>query len=383
VAKKSIGEANVKLTVEGAEQVASKLKDVKADLESTAVAGETTGRKINGAFNSVGQKIEGATSGIRKLTRSLTAVLGVFSALSLVFGTVFGIFIEKARKSREEAEKLKTDIDNINASVKSLAVSLDKIQPDKVSPDEQIDIEESRALNELFKERQRILDGIKDPAFSTSEGLAQKRNEEQRQRVIQDALVAEQNIRQKAAEARARLEEQRAEDNAENDVRSAEESANKQKQIEESLADQLESIRISSLDGEERVLAEYQRRREDRERAYQEAVEAGRQREADLLDAIDRQDAENTNRAIERIREQERARDEADQNRAQQDQQRQEDQAARELAQALRDAARAVQDSAKIMNDNNRAIERLYQQVVNLVPAVKKTAEESTRRRVM
>jgi hypothetical protein len=380
VAKKSIGEANVKLTVEGAEQVASKLKDVKADLEATADAAKSTGSKIDGGFRKAGDAIEGATAGVRKLTGSLTAVLGVFSALSLVFGTVFGVFIEKARKSREEAEELKEEISKIGDSANKVVDALNQFG--KIdTPIELIDKREEEAVNEILKEREELLKKIK-PLGNLEGGSGAERLylirqfEARRQEILKPSIEAENRIRAAAEDARNRIRQKEAEDDANRNKKKAED----QKRLEISLADQLETVRISALEGVDRIEAEYQRRRADRERAYQEAVEEGRQREAELLDSIDRQDAANTQKAIERIRQEGQARADIEAERQRQEQKRQEDAATRELAAALRETQRALADQARAINENTREVRGLRERVFNFTPDIRRVAENTSRR---
>lgn len=401
MAKKSIGEANVKLTVEGAEKVASKLKDVKGELESTADASKSAGSKINEVFGGVGRSIEGATEGVRKFAGSLTGILGIVGAIGAIAGFVFGGLIEKFKESKEKA-------DNLTEAIKLQREALREVADDFVSKGEKLTVAEQiekeaadaiKALDEQSKDATDKLQKRLDAAGSWTTGVVMGlksilavRNindlgseqlaelEKDAKEVYERIAIDQQRIIEERDARLKKLEEEQLAESEKIAADAAEEKAKKQEQIESALVDQLETVRINALEGADRIEAEYQRRRADRERAYQEAVEEGRQREAELLDAIDRQDAQNTQNAIARIKEQEQARADAERDRQQKEQQRQEDAAARELAAALRETQRALAEQAKAINENSREVRGLRERVFNFTPDIRRVAENTSRR---
>jgi hypothetical protein len=383
VAKKSIGEANVKLTVEGAEQVASKLKDVKSELESTADAGKSSFNKIDDAVGKAGEKIENSTAGLRKFQGALSGIIGVVGGLATVAAIAFGKIAKSINETTEAQNTLNESIrigrDAVRGQADEYVKAGKKVEDADAIREEAANrivaiSEESKkqeqALNELLEKRAGIFQvlirgkrGLKESEQIAADGI----------RDINERLASEvEKIVEERDNRLAELEKER--------TRQAEEEAKKQEQVESDLADQLETARISSLEGVDRLEAEYQRRRADREQAYQEAVEEGRQREADLLDAIDRQDAQNTQNAIARIKEEEQARADAERDRQQKEQKRQEDAAARELAEALRETQRALADQAKAINDNTREVRGLRERAFNFTPDIRRVAENTSRR---
>lgn len=388
MAKKSIGEANVKLTVEGAEQVASKLKDVKSEMDATASAAGSAGGRIDGAFKNAGESVNKATGGIRALAASLTGVLGIVSALSAVFGFAFGAIVRKIKDAKQETEDFKASLEELRKAGKEISGSFADVGKDEA--DQIVQIEEDLArkrfelnakkikdLEENFKKQAEIERelsrsqsgevGGRDSLESRLEklrDLQKELNEETKKQIT----IAEREARSAIDRIQKRIDARNAESEAANlapiieAARQADERANQQAQSNA-------QRRIDLLEGEEKEREKLALLEQVIQEQIRQAEEEGNSRLIQSLRERLELEREIANVRIMGIRDAESA--------------KQTDTASRRLSEALDRNTKAVQDSARFINENNQKIERLYQQVVNLVPAVKKTAEESTRRRVV
>jgi hypothetical protein len=372
---------------ESVEKLAAKQADAAKKAEEIGKAGRTGFGALDDAVGKAGQKIEDSTQGLRKFQGALSGIIGVVTGLAAVAGIAFGTIIAKIRESQKETEELNKLLEETGKTVRDSAREYLKAA-EEISEEDKIRQEAAQRIAELTEKTREaeleLVQFVKDRTSAIQILLRGKQGELELQRKLaEDSKALNDDIKAsvlKIAEERdARLAKLEAERNKKAEQEAAE-LAKKQAQIEQSLADQLEAIRISGLEGADRIDAEYQSRRREREQRYREAVEEGRTREAELIDAIDRKDDENAQRAIDRIRKQEDERAKAEQDRQKQEQQRQEDKASQELAAALRETQRALAEQAKAINENTREVRGLRERVFNFTPDIRRVAENTSRR---
>ena len=372
---------------ESVERLAVKQAEAAKKAEEIGKAGRTGFGALDDAVGKAGQKIEDSTQGLRKFQGALSGIIGVVTGLAAVAGIAFGAIIAKVRESQKETEELNKLLEETGKVVRDSAREYLKAA-EEISEEDKIRQEAAQRIAELSKQTAAAEEELADYVLKRTTGiqllirgrqgeLELQRKLAEESKALNEDLAA--SVLKIAEERDARLAELEAERNKKAEEAAAE-LAKKQQQIEQSLADQLEAIRISGLEGADRIDAEYQARRREREERYREAVEEGRTREAELIDAIDRKDAENAQRAIERIRKQEDERAKAEQDRQKQEQQRQEDKASQELARALQEAARAMQEQAKAINENTKEVRGLRERVFNFAPDIRRVAENTNRR---
>jgi hypothetical protein len=373
---------------ESVEKLAAKQADAAKKAEEIGKAGRTGFGALDDAVGKAGQKIQDSTEGLRKFQGALSGIIGVVTGLAAVgWHRVRRLLKQKMPRVSRKHRRTQKLLEETGKTVRDSAREYLKAA-EEISEEDKIRQEAAQRIAELTEKTREaeleLVQFVKDRTSAIQILLRGKQGELELQRKLaEDSKALNDDIKAsvlKIAEERdARLAKLEAERNKKAEQEAAE-LAKKQAQIEQSLADQLEAIRISGLEGADRIDAEYQSRRREREQRYREAVEEGRTREAELIDAIDRKDDENAQRAIDRIRKQEDERAKAEQDRQKQEQQRQEDKASQELAAALRETQRALAEQAKAINENTREVRGLRERVFNFTPDIRRVAENTSRR---
>lgn len=87
-----IGNAKIKVEAD-VSGVKASLQDAKSDLNEVGNEAKATGAKIDGAFTGAGEKIEGATAGVRKFTGAISGSVGAITSMIGVFGLLSGALL--------------------------------------------------------------------------------------------------------------------------------------------------------------------------------------------------------------------------------------------------------------------------------------------------
>ena len=388
MAQRPVGKASIKVEVDGIDQAKQKLDDVKSSAEGVGDSGRRGFGALDDAVGKAGQKIEDSTAGLRKFQGAITGIIGVVTGLGAVAALAFGSIIEKVRESRQETEELNNLLDKTGKKLRDSAKEY--VQSSKeISEEDKIRQEAAQRIVELSKQTNAAQEELADYVLKRTTGFQLMIRGQQGERDLQRKIAEEsKKLNEDLASSVEKIVEDRdnrlselADKRAEEELDKTKKSADERARIEGELQDQLQSLQNSRLDEEDRLLAEYQQRREERERQYNEAVESGFSRQAELLDQIDKIDAQNTNDAIRRIEERRKAEEDAAKASADAESKRQENESQRELAIAMQELRKAIEDQARSINQNNAKLERLNQQVSNFTPSAKRIAEGTTRRK--
>lgn|GEM_PF-4846807 len=388
MAQRPVGKASIKVEVDGIDQAKQKLDDVKSSAEGVGDSGRRGFGALDDAVGKAGQKIEDSTAGLRKFQGAITGIIGVVTGLGAVAALAFGSIIEKVRESRQETEELNNLLDKTGKKLRDSAKEY--VQSSKeISEEDKIRQEAAQRIVELSKQTNAAQEELADYVLKRTTGFQLMIRGQQGERDLQRKIAEEsKKLNEDLASSVEKIVEDRdnrlselADKRAEEELDKTKKSADERARIEGELQDQLQSLQNSRLDEEDRLLAEYQQRREEREKQYNEAVESGFSRQAELLDQIDKIDAQNTNDAIRRIEERRKAEEDAAKASADAESKRQENESQRELAIAMQELRKAIEDQARSINQNNAKLERLNQQVSNFTPSAKRIAEGTTRRK--
>jgi len=388
LAQRPVGKASIKVEVDGIDQAKQKLDDVKSSAEGVGDSGRRGFGALDDAVGKAGQKIEDSTAGLRKFQGAITGIIGVVTGLGAVAALAFGSIIEKVRESRQETEELNNLLDKTGKKLRDSAKEY--VQSSKeISEEDKIRQEAAQRIVELSKQTNAAQEELADYVLKRTTGFQLMIRGQQGERDLQRKIAEEsKKLNEDLASSVEKIVEDRdnrlselADKRAEEELDKTKKSADERARIEGELQDQLQSLQNSRLDEEDRLLAEYQQRREEREKQYNEAVESGFSRQAELLDQIDKIDAQNTNDAIRRIEERRKAEEDAAKASADAESKRQENESQRELAIAMQELRKAIEDQARSINQNNAKLERLNQQVSNFTPSAKRIAEGTTRRK--
>lgn len=371
MANKSIGEANVKLTVDGAEEVASKLKEVKKDLDEVGDSGTTAAGRIDDSMKGAGDAINSATAGVRGLLRSFTGVLGIVGALGTLFGFVFGGIIRNLQDAKEQADKLNSALEQQRKSLRgivedftsrgedlTLAEQIEKDAADAIKKLQEQSKEAAEELDELIEKSGGYwsrFGAVLEAVFSLesiSEVDARRLAElEKKARDHFEAIsVAREAIIQERDDRLRKLEEQQQEELIE-----IEKQASERRQ---QLDDQNAQRRLELLDGEEREEAAHAIRVEQIRRDLADAIKDDDKERIRILKEAFGLERQIADQRIEGIRK-------ANEERKKAQQQRDEQQARRETDRALRELAKALETQARQTNELNRSMEQLSRDVNN------------------
>jgi len=343
VAKRTIGEANIKITADGVQEVKRDLRDVKS---------ETQG--VGTAFKEAAESADRGISSFRKFAGIATFAAGALATLAAAARGLAGGLLSVQDAANQMANDLRkaTDVSQVKANIESLRETAEKEAP-------AIQRALLRASGELDRTGTVLgeIEFVAGKVLNVFTGMADESGSAFRSQA--DAL-------RELAETRRR-ELLAAEDAKEQDR----------------LRLELTDLQISQLSEIEQIEARYAQRSVERSKQIREAQQKGNEEQVEFLNQIQDQESRIAEQRIREIKDGQAAERQAEKDSQEADESSRLAEELRKTQDALREAAKAAQDSAKIINDNNRAIERLHQQVVNLVPAVKKTSEESTRRRAM
>lgn len=384
MAKRSIGEANIKITADGVDEVKRDLGDVKSELQDVASEGGGAFGALDGAARKATGTIKGATDGVAGLARSLTGVLGIVGALGTLFGTVFGVFIERIRRSREEAEELSQRIKSLgedaNRTADGFARIVERIGAASETPIDLINKQEEETINRILEDREKLIKSIRSPNLSGGSGAEQLNalREQNRKELeaTKESVEAERLVRELAEKARVRIRRQELEDQQKEEAKAIEDTLERERRAAEetiALRDAIAARRLELLEGEEREVEQFRIRERQLLQQVQDAAEQGNtDRIAALREALELE-RQITQARIDGIRQRERERQEADESRKLAEE-------LRKTQQALRDQQRATQEAARNFNDLQRTLDQLNREVKNFAGAASRIGDGVRRR---
>lgn len=336
MAKKSIGEANVKLTVDGAEQVKADMREVKAETE--------------GVGKAMGDTVQGVDRGIksfRRLAGMAAFATGAISALISVVSQLAG----GLRDVQDAANGMGNDIrkatdpsqfEGMSEKLREAGQNAGFIQRGFLQASGEID-RTGKLTDELSFAFGRVLNVFTGAANEQGKAF----------RDINRTLADAAEIRRKELNTARDL------------------AAQSQIQLA------IENERIAGLDGIEQIEAQSAQRSMQREKQIQEARKQGLQEQVDLLEKLSNQEQKNFGDRIRSIRQEKEERERAER---EQKRQREEQEAQRKLEQAMRELQREMAEQAKAINDNTRELSAMRSRIINFTPDIRRGSQALTRR---
>ena len=364
MAKRPVGEASVKISVDGLDEAKKGLDDIKSKTEQVGESGRSGMGKLDSAVGKVGKRIEDSTEGLRRFQGAISGIIGVVGGLAAIGVGAFKKITGEIRQAREAAEAFDASLRGIRTTGQDAVRAIEGFGDTK----DQLGQLEEQIRNQRQAIGQATAQAIADAQKKYEEAnpfnpLAEKRARKQLEEDLAEIQANERRDLQRLNEAAAK---KRAEVEAEVAEESAAEIGRIQDEKEREIAERTRALRLATLDDVGRAEEELAFRQKQIQNEIAEA--GGDDRRVAQLREILALETQIGNAKIKAAKD------------ANAEQNKQEADANKELARQLQEVARAATEQAKAINENTREIRGLRERVINFTPDIRRVSENTARR---